>query len=143
MEEAGLEWRNYYNDTPWEPFLEHVTAKPEYQRPLTEFYDDAKKGTLPSYAWINPRCAMNATTGHGSNDQHPDHDVALGEALYKDIYEVRASVENGAHIQRALQRSILGPQALGFGHVMQPCLVRTISKGERRTRRSDAHCSLL
>ena len=30
---------------------------------------------------------MNATTGHGSNDQHPDHDVALGEALMKDIYE--------------------------------------------------------
>ena len=87
VEEAGLEWRNYYNDTPWEPFLEHITAKPEFQRPLTEFYDDARTGSLPSYAWINPRCAMNATTGHGSNDQHPDHDVALGEALMKDIYE--------------------------------------------------------
>lgn len=30
---------------------------------------------------------MNSTTGLGANDQHPDHDVALGEALYKDIYE--------------------------------------------------------
>lgn len=23
----------------------------------------------------------------GSNDHHPDHDLALGEAFYKDIYE--------------------------------------------------------
>ena len=35
---------------------------------------------------------MNVTTGQGSNDQHPDHDVALGEALIKDVYEsLRAS----------------------------------------------------
>ena len=35
---------------------------------------------------------MNVSTGEGSNDQHPDHDVALGEALIKDVYEaVRAS----------------------------------------------------
>ena len=60
--------------------------------PLTEFYNDAQRGTLPSYAWINPRAGMNVTTGQGSNDQHPDHDVALGEALIKDIYEaLRAS----------------------------------------------------
>ena len=30
---------------------------------------------------------MNVSTGEGSNDQHPDHDVALGEALIKDICE--------------------------------------------------------
>ena len=43
LEDAGLQWRNYYNDTPWEPFLERVTAKPEFQRPLTEFFDDARE----------------------------------------------------------------------------------------------------
>ena len=91
VEDAGLEWRNYYNDTPWELFMEKLAHSPERQRPLTEFYADARDGKLPSYAWINPRCAMNATTGHGANDQHPDHDVALGEALYKDIYEALRS----------------------------------------------------
>jgi phospholipase C len=61
-------------------------------RPLTELWEDAAKGTLPSYAWINPRSAVNITTMQGSSDQHPDHDVALGEAIMKDIYEaLRAS----------------------------------------------------
>jgi len=37
-----------------------------------------------------PRSAP--TTDVGSNDQHPDHDVALGEALFKELYEaIRAS----------------------------------------------------
>ena len=91
MEDNGLVWRNYYNDTPWELFVEKLAHSPDNLRPLKEFYADAARGTLPSYAWINPRASMNATTGHGSNDQHPDHDVALGEALYKDIYEALRS----------------------------------------------------
>ena len=38
-------------------------------------------------SWINPRLFINVTTGEGSNDQHPDHDVRLGEALMKQVYE--------------------------------------------------------
>lgn len=38
------------------------------------------------------RSGINTTTGVGSNDQHPDHDISAGEQFYKDIYEaVRAS----------------------------------------------------
>ncbi len=44
-------------------------------------------GNLPSFAWINPRSGINVTSMEGSNDHHPDHDLALGEAFYKDIYE--------------------------------------------------------
>ena len=150
VNEAGKTWKNYYNDTPWELFLESIAHNPEHVAPLTQFYQDAENGELPSYAWINPRAGvvwrvracwrhiratcfqvfppcvdsihhaavarcfhpvliqfvmsglrclythmcegMNVTTGQGSNDQHPDHDVALGEALIKDIYEsLRAS----------------------------------------------------
>eukprot|EP00750_Incisomonas_marina_P028233 INCI6549.2.p1 GENE.INCI6549.2~~INCI6549.2.p1 ORF type:complete len:368 (-),score=37.68 INCI6549.2:982-2085(-) len=58
----------------------------------TSFFSDAATGNLPAFAWINPRSGVNVTTGEGSNDQHPDHDVALGEQLMKDIYEaLRAS----------------------------------------------------
>lgn len=49
--------------------------------------DQLASGNLPAFAWINPRSGINVTTGHGSNDQHPDHDVALGERYMKDIYE--------------------------------------------------------
>lgn len=92
VEEAGLTWRNYYNDTPWELFMEKMAFSHDEVRPLHEFYSDAAAGTLPSYAWINPASGMDLETGLGSNDQHPDHDMRLGEALIKDIYEaLRAS----------------------------------------------------
>lgn len=89
---AGLEWRNYYNDTPWELFMESIAHSPSNVKNLESFFDDAKNGQLPNYAWINPRSGVNMTTGLGSQDQHPDHDVALGERYIKDIYEaLRAS----------------------------------------------------
>ena len=92
VSEAGLKWRNYYNDTPWELFMESIAHSPHNVKNLESFFDDAKNGNLPNYAWINPRSGVNMTTGLGSQDQHPDHDVALGESYIKDIYEaLRAS----------------------------------------------------
>lgn len=92
LEEEGLTWRNYFNDTPWELFLEKLAHSPDNLMPMEQFFVDASEGTLPSYAWINPRSGMNLTLMQGSNDDHPDHDVALGEQFYKDIYEaLRAS----------------------------------------------------
>ena len=89
---ANLTWRNYYNDTPWELFLESVAHSPDNTRPLSDFFEDAASGSLPNFAWINPLLGINVTTGIGSNDQHPDHDVRAGEQLYKAIYEsLRAS----------------------------------------------------
>ena len=56
-------------------------------RPYSEFYDRAANGTLPSFSFMAPRQGTNATTGQGPNDDHPCHDVALGERLIKDTYE--------------------------------------------------------
>lgn len=84
---AGKTWKNYFNDTPWELILESVAHSPHNLHPLDQFYTDAREGNLPSFSWINPRSGMNVTTGVGSNDQHPDHDVSAGEQYIKDIYE--------------------------------------------------------
>lgn len=92
VEEAQLSWKNYYNDTPWELILEKVAHSPANLQPMDSFYHDAATGNLPSFSWINPRSGINVTTGVGSNDQHPDHDISAGEQFYKDVYEaVRAS----------------------------------------------------
>jgi hypothetical protein len=41
---------------------------------------------------INPRSGVDATTGFGSNDGHPEHDMALTEQFLAEIYNaVRAS----------------------------------------------------
>ena len=60
-------------------------------RSYDEFYDRAAKGTLPAFSFVIPRIGGNKTTGEGSNDDHPCHDVRLGEKLIKQTYEaVRA-----------------------------------------------------
>jgi len=92
VEEANMTWRNYYNDTPWELFMEKIAFSHEEVRGFDEFFADAASGSLPSFSWLNPSSGMDAATGLGSNDQHPDHDVRLGEWLIKDVYEaVRSS----------------------------------------------------
>lgn len=90
--EAGGQWKHYYNDTPWELFLQSVAHNPDHVLPVTQLWEDAASGHLPDFAFVNPRCGINTTTGEGSNDDHPDHDVALGEQFIKDVYEaLRAS----------------------------------------------------
>jgi phospholipase C len=92
VEEAGGTWKVYFNDTPWELFVGTLANHPEHLQPVDQLWVDAREGTLPDFAFINPRSGINMTLGVGSNDQHPDHDVAVGESYLKDIYEaLRAS----------------------------------------------------
>ena len=92
VDEAGGQWKIYYNDTPWEMMMSSVAFNADKLHPMETFYEDCKEGSLPDYSFINPRVGINVTTGIGANDQHPDHDVRAGEQFYKDVYEaVRAS----------------------------------------------------
>ena len=68
-------------------FLEKVAHNPANTQPMSAFFADAAAGTLPSFSWLNPASGINVTTGVGSNDHHPDHDIAAGEAHYKAVYE--------------------------------------------------------
>jgi len=85
--DAGGTWKVYYDDTPWELFMETLAHQPEHLQQMANFYADAAAGTLPTFSFINPRAGVNLTQNVGSNDMHPDHDVALGEALYRDVYQ--------------------------------------------------------
>lgn len=90
--EAGKTWRNYYVDTPWELFMQSLANHPENLQQFEEFRKDAASGNLPTYSFINPRASVNVSTGEGSTDMHPDHDVRLAEAFVHDVYEtLRAS----------------------------------------------------
>jgi phospholipase C len=54
------------------------------------FAEDAGKGDLPTYSFIEPQYFDFFNSP--ANDQHPPHDVGLGEMLIADVYEaLRAS----------------------------------------------------
>ena len=48
----------------------------------TGFFAQAANGSLPEFSWVLPR-----NGGAHPNDDHPCHDVALGEELLKSVYE--------------------------------------------------------
>jgi len=92
VEAAGKTWKNYFNDTVWELFMETIADNPDNLQGLESFFRDCETGNLPAFSWVNPLSGINITTGMGSNSQHPSHDMNAGEAYIKAIYEaVRAS----------------------------------------------------
>ena len=51
---------------------------------------DLASGDMPQFTWVEP--AYFSTPAQPATDQHPDHDVSLGEEVIKNIYEsLRAS----------------------------------------------------
>jgi len=93
VEETGHDWKFYYADAPLEmAMIEKLTLSPFKVHGWDRFKKDIADGDLPAFSWVNPRWFVNLTTFEGANDQHPDHDVRLGEALMKEVYEeLRAS----------------------------------------------------
>eukprot|EP00040_Diaphanoeca_grandis_P022383 m.120115 g.120115 ORF g.120115 m.120115 type:complete len:679 (-) comp28788_c0_seq1:129-2165(-) len=114
---SNMTWKNYYNDTPWEMFMEGIAHNPHNLADMDTFFNDAAEGTLPNFAWINPRSGINVTTGLGSNDQHPDHDVALGERLMKDVYE---ALRAGPQWNETLFIITMDEHGGFFDHVIPP-----------------------
>jgi len=81
----GLTWRNYYDDFSLSWLLNRLTTdemKVNFAS-FKSFLNDAKKGALPNFAFIEPKY----TSMFGAaNDQHPPHDVRNGEKLIATTY---------------------------------------------------------
>jgi phospholipase C len=92
IEEMGLDYRVYFELVPAVMILKdvrHRDARPRFHA-MKQFYVDVAAGDLPELTWLEPR--YYNTPNFGADDQHPDHDVGLGETLIKNVYEaVRAS----------------------------------------------------
>ena len=57
---------------------------------LPKLFDDIKSGNLAQLSWVEP--IYFDLPSMPASDQHPDHDVSVGEQLIKDVYEaLRAS----------------------------------------------------
>jgi phospholipase C len=71
LEDAGLSWRVYFDDrqiVSLTGFIHAPVLEPYWHsnfRTMTQFYDDVEKGTLPDYAFVEPRLLYN------HNDMHP------------------------------------------------------------------------
>ena len=74
---AGIDNLNYYSDVAW--------ASGGYLKlgglaTIERFFEDAMAGNLPPFSIVDPNFF-----GGGANDDHPDHDVRLGQALIASV----------------------------------------------------------
>lgn len=76
-------WKIYFHDIPQSATLSNLWKSPESFKPFSQFVEDAAKGHLPSYSFIEPRFYQEAQF---PSDQHPPHDVRHGEQLIADVY---------------------------------------------------------
>jgi phospholipase C len=84
---SGLTWNIYFHDFPHSLSLANLTNSSFAGnfRLFPEFFRDLKSRTLPNYSFLEPRY-FNLLSWK-SNDQHPPHDVRLGEHLMADVYD--------------------------------------------------------
>jgi phospholipase C len=87
-------WRIYSGDVPQSLSIERLAARFVLERvkapqdrhfhTLAQYFTDLSQGTLPNYSFIEPQY-FNTPLGQAT-DQHPPHDILLGEALLGHVY---------------------------------------------------------
>lgn len=123
--DAGVSSRIYFTDIPWAagafPLVPTVWGRfaegyngfnvQNLTNPYTleKFFDDAAAGTLPSVTFIDP--------GFTSNDDHPDHNIQLGQVLLGSIYKAMAQ---SPHWGRCLLVITYDEHGGFFDHVAPP-----------------------
>ncbi|HET6583203.1 MAG TPA: alkaline phosphatase family protein, partial [Nannocystaceae bacterium] len=87
LSDAGITGRNYYGDVPW---VWGAFANPlaGYTDGIDEFFAAAEAGTLPAYVVVDPNFGL---LGGGGNDDHPDHNVMLGQVFLASVYQALAA----------------------------------------------------
>ena len=88
MTGAGVPWKIYGYDAPPLTRLDFPDVTRAPQRNFGQFSDftaDAAAGALPAYAFLEP------SWGSDGNSQHPNYDVARGEALLLATYRALRS----------------------------------------------------
>ena len=85
-------WRIYFHDFSQAILLSELWLHLDHFHGYQRFKDDVGKGDLQQYSFIEPRYYPNLEQTKMPNDQHPPHDVSLGEQLIADVYNtLRAS----------------------------------------------------
>ena len=77
LKDANVPHRTYFHDLPFQGGYFNF----DNLSPIEQFFQDAQSGTLPAFTMLEPKFS-----GADANDDHPDHDVQLGQALLASVY---------------------------------------------------------
>lgn len=82
LDDAGVSHTNYFHDVAW---ATGGLGKLDGLKQIEQYFEQAAAGTLPSFSLIDPDFV-----GAGANDDHPAHDIRLGQALIGSVFAALA-----------------------------------------------------
>jgi phospholipase C len=129
LTEKHRSWRIYFHDIPQSGTLAHIWSElPDHLKLFEEhFMADAMAGRLPNYSFIEPRYFACAALNRLPNDEHPPHDVMLGERLIARCYD---AIRNGPGWERTLFIVTYDEHGGLYDHVVPPPAVSPDGRGE-------------
>jgi phospholipase C len=76
LQTAGISWKIYNAQFPFPSFFADVQAHPDHLAPIADYFADAKNGTLPQVAFVEPTYigTVNAQTA-----EHPPANFQAGQ----------------------------------------------------------------
>jgi phospholipase C len=88
LESKGRTWKVYFHDVPQAATLAELWSETftHFHHFQDDFEDDARKGALVNYSFIEPRYFPDRDFRLLPNDEHPPHNVVLGEQLIARVY---------------------------------------------------------
>lgn len=115
--EANKPWKIYFHDFPQTLTLTHLWPSFDKFRDIGELMQDAKNDTLPAYSFIELRYFPDVEL---PNDQHPPHNVGMGEKLIFDVYN---AVRNSPAWDKTLLIITYDEHGGSYDHVAPPLAV--------------------
>jgi phospholipase C len=114
-EKRGASWKLYAGDLASALTNRKAAKQAASMYRLEQFYEDAAKGDLPFYSYIEPYYYFH------ENDMHPNQDIRIGDKFASDIYlAVRSNPELWKHALLIITFDENGGQ---YDHVTPPVAI--------------------
>lgn len=115
--DRNISWGVYSQDVPDTLLFTNMRELKNLEKHhwYDKFLTDAGNGTLPTYSWVTP--AFFPMPDHPARDQHPDHDVVLGEEMIAEVY---AAVRNSPLWNKTLLVVTYDEHGGFYDHVSPP-----------------------
>lgn len=121
LREAGRSHRIFHQGVSLSMLLRRTWAHPGVYGDMDDFHELASgdPAAFPEFSFIEPK--YFSVFGHTQNDQHPPHDVSLGDALIADVYNALRG--NEALWQQTLLVVLYDEHGGFYDHVPPPATV--------------------
>jgi phospholipase C len=82
LQDAGISWKVYYAQFPTAAFFSDVKAHMDHVVPVAQYFADAKAGTLPQVAFVEPTYIGTIAQ---ESDEHPPANIQVGQQFAAGI----------------------------------------------------------